>query len=325
MKTAVEKKPKSTIELTVTIPKAKVKETYDEIFKEVAKNADIKGFRKGQAPEDVVKQNTDTSAVQSEVINKLLQTSYPQALKENHIQPVSNPKVEIKEFDIEKDLEFTATVAVQPEIKIGDYKAELKKIQEKRSEELKELNAEKLKAGEKLGMDHAHLTADDVIDAILNVTEVEMSDVLVDEETDRMMARLVNQAQTVGLSLDQYLISQNKSAEELRSEYAVAAERTLKAEFALAELVKLENIEVSDAEVEGMINAAPDPQTKEQLSDPAQKWYIKSIISKNKLISKLIEEVEGPHDHDHGAEDKSKDEEKSNKEEKVEKEGKDEK
>jgi FKBP-type peptidyl-prolyl cis-trans isomerase (trigger factor) len=298
MNVEINKKPKSTIEIKVVVPNDKVKQTYDGLFKEVVKNAEISGFRKGQAPEDKVKEKMDTSKIYGEVINTLLQTYYPQALKENHIQPVANPKVEITQFDLEKDFEFVATVAVRPEVKLGDYVAQAKKTLEARTKQLRETNAEKLKQGDKIEVDHAHLHPEDVINAIVDVTEAEIADMLVEDEADRMVSRLVDQAQAVGLSLDQYLKAQNKTAEQLRDDYKKIAERNLKAEFALSELIQKEKIEVTDQEIEITAAASGDPQAIESLKDPMQRWYVKSILQKNKLVAKILEEIEGPvHDH----------------------------
>ena len=299
MITKVEKLPKATIKLEVTIPVDKVKQAYQEAFDEIVKNAELPGFRKGTAPVDMVKEKTDTGKIYGEIINNLLEKYYPQAIKENMIVPVANPKVEIKEFDIDKDMQFTATVAVKPEIKIGDYKRALKESYDKRLAEAKKLNEKKLKAGEKIDEIHVHLSSNEVIDALIKTSELEVSDLLIEEETDRMMARLVDQAQTIGLSLDQYLKAQNKTSEELKKTYSISAEKNLKAEFLMSQLVKEENIEVTDEEIKEVYAASGEVNVDEMLKDDMQKWYIKSILQKNKLISKIAEEIEGENYHGH--------------------------
>lgn len=296
MQVKVTKKPKSILELNIIVPNTKVKKVYDKLFNELVDSADIKGFRKGQAPKDVVEKKTDISKLYGEVINKLLQTYYPQALKENHIQPIANPQVEVKEFDMSKDFEFIASVPTKPKIKVGDYKKATKKIFDEKNKLLKKENAEKLKKGEKLeptnAHGHIHLSPDDVINGILDVTEIEIADLIIEDEAERMMSRLVNQAQSIGLSLDQYLKAQNKTAEQLKTDYNVIAEKNLKAEFALGELITKENIVISDEEIENTINASGDEKVKASLNDPTQRLYISSILAKNKLISNVISEIE---------------------------------
>ena len=229
----------------------------------------------------------------------MLQTYYPQALKEHHISPIANPKVEIKEFDFDKDLQFTAYVATRPEVKIGDYTKALREYYAKRLAENKKLNEERIKKGEKLEELHTHLSPNEVIEILVNVSELEVSDLLTEEETERMMARLVEQAQNIGLSLDQYLKAQNKTSEQLRTDYAAMAEKNLKAEFILGKLITDRKIEVTDAEIEEMIKAAGIEDASKRMEDAIEKYYVKSILQKNKLLTSLIEEIEGENHHDH--------------------------
>lgn len=323
MKVKVDKKPRATLEVTVVVPQDKVKHAYDELFKTLVANAELKGFRKGQAPSELVKESMDVSKIYGDVINNLLQTYYPQALKENHILPVANPRVEIKEFDLEKDFEFVATVAVRPEIKIGDYKKEVKKIFEEKTKQMKELNAERIKAGEPVEHDHAHLSPDDVVEGIVNASKIEFADLVVEDETDRLMSRLVDQAQAIGMSLEQYLKAHNKSIEDLRADYSKVADRNLKAEFALSELVNTEKVEVDDEEVKAMVQAAGSAEGMAALDSVENKLYIRSILLKNKLITNIIKEIEGdPHTEDKSSKKAEKSQKQQGKKEEAKKEEK---
>jgi len=304
MKTQIEKLPKSTIKMTVTIENDKVKEFYEKEVEKAIENTEIQGFRKGTAPKEMVIEKVGNSKLYGDAVNNLLQNFYPQALKENKLLPVSNPKVEIKEFDVEKDLEFTAEFAIRPDVKIGDYRKALKNYYEEKDEKLKKEKLEKLKKNPEKEEDHTHIGPNEVIDILLKESEVEISDILIEEESDRLMTRLMDQLETIKLPIEKYLKAQEKNADELRSEYNKIAENNIKAEFVLSHLVELEKIEVSNQEIEEMIEAAGDPGVAEQMQDPMQKLYIKTILEKNKLLTKLIEETQGPHTHrdkDHGS------------------------
>ena len=298
MQTKIEKLPKSTIKITVTVDNDAVKKAYEKTLDNAIKTTTVEGFRPGTAPKDMVKEKIGQSKLFGDAINDILETYYPQALKENLVNPVSNPKVEIKEFDLEKDLEFTATVAVRPEMKIGEYKKKLKeKFDLKWDAAVKESEKDKAE-GKEAHEPHVHMTTNDVLETLMTVSDAEISEVLLEDETDRLLSRFMDQAQSIGLSLEQYLKSQNKTGEQLRNEYIKIAENNIKAEFVLSELIKMENIEVSDSEVEEMIKAAGDPSLV-KAEDPMQRLYIKSILQKNKLISKLVEEAEGDKHHEH--------------------------
>ncbi len=307
MKTQIEKMPKATMKLTVTVENSVIKEFYEKEVQKAVEETELQGFRKGTAPKDMVVEKVGNSRLYGDTINEVLQTYYPQALKEHKVIPVSNPKVDIKEFDIEKDLEFTAEFAVKPEIKMGDYRKALKNYYKEKTEKIKADKLEKLKKGEldveKEGHEHVHIGANEVIDIILKESEVEIADMLVEEEADRLMTKLLEQLETIKLPLDKYLKAQEKTADDIRADYTKIAENNIKAEFVLSHLVEVEKIDVSDEEIDEMINAAGDPAVAEQMQDPMQKLYIKTILQKNKLLNNLIEETQGPHDHHHEEEE----------------------
>lgn len=301
MQVNIEQLPKSTAKMSVKVPAKDVQDTYQKVVTDLAKSAEMPGFRKGTAPKEMVKDRLDPNELANQVINDLLQTFYTQAIKENNLAPVSNPRVEVKEFDPNKDFEFTATIPLKPEVKTGDYKKELKQLHDKLEDDARQLNAKKLAEGDKMEEQSVHLNMNEVVGALTKVSEVEIPDMLIEDETERMLSRLIQQAQSINLSLEQYLKAQNKTSDELKGEYQQTAEKNLKSEFVLAHLVKVENIVVDDDEIEQAALASGDERALERLKNPMEKWYIRSILEKNKLISKLIEEAAG-HDHQHSKE-----------------------
>jgi len=313
MKTQIEKLPKSAMKLTVTVENSKVKEFYEKEVDKAVENTEVQGFRKGTAPREMVLKKVGESKLYGDTINEVLQAFYPQALKEHKVVPVSNPKVEIKEFDLNKDLEFFAEFAVRPEIKMGDYKKALKNYYKEKTEKVKEEKLEKLKSGkldvEKEGHEHVHIGANEVIEVLLKEAKIEVPDMLIEEEIEKQLSNLTQQLQTIKLPIEKYLEAQGKKFEELQNEFKESAEKNIKAEFILSHLIKEEGIEVNDSEIDEMIGAAGDPAVAEQMQDPMQKLYIKTILQKNKLLNKLIEDTQGPHDHDHKPEDKSEEKE----------------
>jgi len=293
MKAEIQKLPKSTIQIDVVVPVEKVKEIYDRVLADITDDTEIKGFRKGKAPKDLVEKSVDQSKLLGEAANKVLEKYYVQALKENKIAPISNPKIDIKGFALDKDFAFTAIVAVKPDIKLGDYKSKLKQVVEDKHKASQKQKEGALKEGKPLSDAHDHLHSNEIIDVITNSAEIEIAEMLIEEEVDRMMSRLVDQTQSLNMQIDQYLKAQNKTAEQLRTEFSKMAENNIKAEFAMAEAIKQMNITVTDEEVEEMAKASGDPQAVESIKDPVHKWYIKSILEKNKLITALVEEFGG--------------------------------
>ncbi len=88
---------------------------------DVAKKAKIPGFRPGKAPKAVVERHY-AAEIESEVINKVITTSYLQALQEHELSPVELPNItDISPFDKSAPLKFTAVVEVRPKIDLGQY------------------------------------------------------------------------------------------------------------------------------------------------------------------------------------------------------------
>ena len=111
------------INLNVLVEKKEIDKKIEERTVELQKTVNIKGFRPGKAPIDLLKKQFG-QALYGEVVEKILQDNTFQALNENKIKPAGQPKIEIKSSGEGKDLEYTISVEKVPEIK----KIELEKI-----------------------------------------------------------------------------------------------------------------------------------------------------------------------------------------------------
>ena len=115
--------------LTVIVTKKEIQEKIDARLDEVKDQVNLKGFRPGKAPKELLKKQFG-KALYGEVIEKTLNESAFQALKDKNIKPAGQPKIDIKSSGEDKDLEFTIQVEKQPEIK----KVALDKISYKKYE-----------------------------------------------------------------------------------------------------------------------------------------------------------------------------------------------
>jgi len=298
MKITTEKLKKSALKLNVIVEVEKVKDAYEKVLEEKVKTTTIEGFREGKAPKHMVEEKIGPSNLYGDVINFLLRTTYVQAVSEQRINPMSNPKIEIKEFDLEKEFSYSAEIATQPEVKVNPFKKELQKKLDEKNKKLKADNEEKIKKGEEIKVDHAHLHVNDVLDVLIEKSEAEVADVLIEEEANRLVSQLLQQIKAIGLSLEDYLKAQQTTVEQLQENYKKSAENSLKAEFILAHLIKEQNIEVTEAEIDETFAAAGVSGVEERSKDPMERAYVKSILQKNKLITNLIDEIQGDHKHE---------------------------
>ena len=85
-------------------------------IKNIKTKAKIDGFRKGNVPNDVLEQRYGQS-IHAEVVNELIQETYPKAISENNIRPACSPQVSIDIEDPKKPITYSAVIEVFPDIK----------------------------------------------------------------------------------------------------------------------------------------------------------------------------------------------------------------
>ncbi len=102
-------------ELSFVVPADEVDRTLSRIYRDLRKEAKIKGFRKGKAPESVIKAHfRDYAAREAE--NQLVSEYYKQALMKHEIPVVSSPEIHLDGIEEGKDFHFKATVEIVPEL-----------------------------------------------------------------------------------------------------------------------------------------------------------------------------------------------------------------
>ena len=129
--------------ISIEIPEDRVTREVDSIYKELGRTAKIKGFRPGKVPRNILERYFK-DYVKTEVVRKLMEESYPEALSETHLEPVAPPVVDPGEFAEGKPFQYSALIEVKPEIKLEGYTG--LKIEGKKEEVKDEEVEERLKA-----------------------------------------------------------------------------------------------------------------------------------------------------------------------------------
>ncbi|VAW14020.1 Cell division trigger factor [hydrothermal vent metagenome] len=107
-------------ELKFEISKERVKETFDEVYKDLGKVAKIKGYRPGKAPRHVLEAQHGKTA-QDEVVKKIVPQAYQEAISNEKLEPIDMPDIADVNFQ-DGIITFRAMLDIKPEIKIKDYK-----------------------------------------------------------------------------------------------------------------------------------------------------------------------------------------------------------
>jgi len=120
MKVTVESNKGLSSELKVIVEKKEIEKKIETRLNEQKDTINLKGFRPGKAPLELLKKQFG-SAVYGEVLEKTLQQSAFDALKEKKITPANQPKIDVKKSGEDQDLEFTISVEQVPEIEKIDF------------------------------------------------------------------------------------------------------------------------------------------------------------------------------------------------------------
>jgi trigger factor len=120
MKVSVEEINSIKKKVNVEVPEDQVIKEVDSFYRELNKKAKIKGFRPGKVPRNILERHFK-DYVKAEVIQKLIQESYPQALSEAKLHPISNPMIDPGEMEGGKPFQYAATVETKPDLKLEGY------------------------------------------------------------------------------------------------------------------------------------------------------------------------------------------------------------
>ena len=108
--------------LQVTVPAEEVDKALDQAFKKVVKQINVPGVRKGKVPRPIFEQRFGVEALYQDAVDILLPKAYSNAVEEAGINPVDQPEIEVTQIEKGKEFKFDATVTVEPEVELGDYK-----------------------------------------------------------------------------------------------------------------------------------------------------------------------------------------------------------
>jgi trigger factor len=118
VKVTNEKTENSQIYLTIEMEPAEVEEGLEKSYHRLVQKAKVPGFRKGKAPRPIFERYYGRESLLEEAIEKLVPEAYEKAIKEQAIEPIARPQIEVTQTE---PLIFKAIVPLKPKVKLGDY------------------------------------------------------------------------------------------------------------------------------------------------------------------------------------------------------------
>lgn len=260
------------IQLTITIPVAEVKKTYQQVLAELTQATQIAGFRKGKAPKKLVEEQTDKNKIYEQVIQKIVPQVYLTAIKQHSLKPILLPRVELLKAKEDEDWEIKVTTCETPKVDLGNYKEEIRKVLAKPKKDSQDSEDEKIQK---------------TIQTLLQNAATALPEILVEEELNRVLANLINQTEKLGLTIDQYLASIKKTSDQLRAEYRQRVESDLRLQFILDAIAKTENIGTSEKEIDDLVTTTGDEELKRSLNSAPQRESLRGVLTRRKTLDFL--------------------------------------
>jgi len=134
MKVEINRKNEIEVEMFFEIGKEEIEEEKKRVIKEIKKEAEVEGFRKGKVPENIIEKKFQ-DLIRENIFKNLVSRSYVETVKKENFTPIIEPEIYDVEFTDEK-LSFKIGIELKPNVEIKKYKGiSVKKVEPKKVEE----------------------------------------------------------------------------------------------------------------------------------------------------------------------------------------------
>lgn len=122
MKVKVNKLPKSEVELVVELSREELKPFIEKAVKDISKKTNVKGFRPGMVPYEVLEKQVGAMKIYQEAGENAIRDTYPKAVIDNKLLTIGQPKIDLEKIAPDNPFIYKARVAMVPAVTLGDYK-----------------------------------------------------------------------------------------------------------------------------------------------------------------------------------------------------------
>ena len=281
----INKLPKNTFDIVLTFPWSDIEVEYAKAFEELHKDLVIEGFRKGKAPKELAKKYLKKEDVYNQLMRSLFPKIYEEVISKQNLKPIMSPKITLLKAKENEEWEVKFTTAQKPEIKLGNYKDKLKEARQNvkngdiwvpgKEPANKEADNEKLK----------EKNLQETLNTLLKNVACEVSDLIIQDELNHRLSRLLDDIQKLGLTVEGYLKSKGITMDELKKQYSAEILDTYRIEFILQEIADVEGIKVEKADLDKLFDKIQDLKEKEQAQKQA--YFYASLMRKQKTLEYL--------------------------------------
>ena len=276
-----------TIQITFTVPFTDIEKARNDAANQLGKDIVVPGFRKGNAPIQKVLESIPENTLLEKSLSLILPNLLSEAIKKHNLKPAIYPKFELLKTNEGEDWQIRAVTCEILPIELGDYKKEITGLARTKSIWTPQKGKKDEKESHK-EMSRAE-KEQEVIKVLINTVKVKIAKVLIDEEVNSRLSKLLERIEKLGLNLEGYLASIGKTAQSLRSEYEAQSQSALALDLILTEIAKIEKIQVGKNDVDEAISASKaDPGLAKELDTPERRQFIEVILKRRKVLDNLI-------------------------------------
>jgi len=121
VKVSVETLPNSEALLEVEITWDEMEQASEKAYRKLVQKVDVRGFRRGKAPRSLLERKLGKESIYQEGLDDLMSEAYRNTLKEHHLTPISQPKIDAPVFEMGQSYHFSMTVPIITPVEVGDY------------------------------------------------------------------------------------------------------------------------------------------------------------------------------------------------------------
>lgn len=296
-KTVVDKSASNVIApntiIKITVPKAKVKATYQKILVKLAGTTAAAGFRHGKAPLEIAEGVIGQNKLIEKTFNEVVAHEYYHAIVDQKKQPLTQPEFDPISLDMEKDWVVEAHFAERPEITLGDYsklvKTALKQAETEIANHIKNAPADHKHSPEELVAESREIKLRQIFKALVETIRPSIPELLLRQETRFELDDLVKNLEQLKLKIEDYIAKRQITTQELSNELAATALGKLQLEFILGAIALDQKIQVTEAETEKVLNDIKDEATRAKVkADQATMRQIEVSLTRQKIIDNLL-------------------------------------
>ena len=126
-----------------------------------------------------------------------------------------------------------------------------------------------------------------ILQEVEKITTVELPEILIQDELNRMLVSLQRRVADMGLLLEDYLKGQGKTLEQLKKEWTVQAEKNVRMELGLADIARQENVVIADAELQAEIDKIQDQKVKAQFDSQEPRLHLRHALRQTRTLDLL--------------------------------------